>query len=328
MNRNLRILIICSGNVENYDIKKHHAFVYEQIETVKNKYAVEYDTLFIKGKGISGYLKNVPKLRKKIKEFKPDLIHAHYGLTGLLSCTQRVVPVVITFHGSEILYFTNRFLTSIAAILSGYNIFVTKHIWEKLYFKPRKNFEIIPCGINLDESTVVDKEISISKMKLDNKKVNVVFAGAFNDEIKNSQLAIAAIKSIDRKNINLIELKGYKREEVNYLLNACDLFLLTSISEASPQTIKEAMACNCPIVATNVGEIRDIISDTDGCFITTFEPEDIAQKIKLALEFGSRTNGREKITRFDNNFIAEKIYSVYKNVLHIPPESNYINSSK
>jgi teichuronic acid biosynthesis glycosyltransferase TuaC len=72
------------------------------------------------------------------------------------------------------------------------------------------------------------------------------------------------------------------------LLNAADLLLLTSLTEGSPQVIKEAMACNCPIVATDVGDIREIIGYTDGCYITTFKPSDVAVKIQAAFLLGKK----------------------------------------
>jgi teichuronic acid biosynthesis glycosyltransferase TuaC len=78
--------------------------------------------------------------------------------------------------------------------------------------------------------------------------------------------------------------------------------------------IKEAMACNCPIVSTDVGDVRALIGDTEGCYITTFDPADVAEKIRLALAFGKRTNGRENIGHLDNRIIAGKIVEVYKKV--------------
>lgn len=316
MSELIKILIVCSGNIDDDNIDNHHTFVFEQIESIKNKYPIEYDTLLIKGKGIIGYLKNIFKIKEKIKEFKPDLIHAHYGLSGLLSNMQRSVPVVTTFHGSEIMSFIVNLLSSFSVLLSEYNIFVTRVIKERMYFKPKNKFKIVPCGINLNESMVVDKKISLSKMNLTDGNVNIVFAGSFNDLMKNYSLAKEAIKLLPDKNINLVELKGYSRSEVNYLMNACDLFLLTSISEASPQTVKEAMACNCPIVATDVGEIKDIISDTEGCYFTSFEPKDIANKIQLAINFTKRTNGRDKIKRFDNDLITKEIFLIYQNIIN------------
>ena len=312
----LKILIVFSGNVDEKIADTHHAFVYEQINAVKSNYDIEYDVALIKGRGINGYLKNLSVLKKKIKDFNPDLVHAHYGLAGLLSVMQRKKPVIITFHGSEIKTFTVNFLSSVASFFSKYNIFVAHHIREKLYLKPRKNYQVIPCGIDLADSKVVDKELSLSKMQLDKNVINILFSGAFNDRMKNYELARESVDLITDEKINLIELKGFKREEVNYLFNACDLFLLTSKSEGSPQTIKEAMACNCPIVATDVGDIREVIAGTDGCFLTSFRPENIADNIRLAIKFSKRTNGRDRIKKFDNNPVSSQIYSIYSKVLN------------
>jgi len=106
------------------------------------------------------------------------------------------------------------------------------------------------------------------------------------------------------------------QEEVNLFYNAADVLLLTSFHEGSPNVIKEAMACNCPIVSTDVGDVRDIIENTEGCYITTFQPEDIADKIKRALEYGQRTKGRENIKHLDINTVAQRIIKVYKTVLN------------
>jgi teichuronic acid biosynthesis glycosyltransferase TuaC len=90
---------------------------------------------------------------------------------------------------------------------------------------------------------------------------------------------------------------------------------LTSLHEGSPNIIKEAMACNCPIVSTDVGDVRDVVSGTEGCYVTTYDPEDIAEKLKSALQFNKRTAGREKIQHLDSNIIAHKIISIYKTIL-------------
>lgn len=327
MKNNLKILIVCSGNVENYNFKIHHAFVYEQIESVKKQFNIDYDTYFIKGRGITGYLRNLSKLKNKIREYNPDLVHAHYGLSGLLACLQRRVPVVITFHNSEVRTFFINLWASIAGMFSKYNIYVANHIRGKMILKSGKNYCVVPCGINFDEMKPMEKEFALEKMKLKKDNKNFLFGGRFNDTIKNYELAKAAMQilSKDYSNVNLIELKGYSREEVALLFNACDLLLLPSKDEGSPQVVKEAMASNCPVVATDVGDIREILADTKGCFITSFDADDTAEKISNALKYGERTNGREKIKRFDNKIIAEKIYSVYNEVLK---RSDNINQTR
>jgi len=99
------------------------------------------------------------------------------------------------------------------------------------------------------------------------------------------------------------------------LMNAVDLVLMTSFTEGSPQFIKEAMACNCPIVSTDVGDVKDVIKNTKGCYITSYIPEDVATKIELALNYGKKTDGREHIKHFDNELIALKILNVYKKII-------------
>lgn len=200
----------------------------------------------------------------------------------------------------------------IAAKLSRYNIFVSTKLARKAY--ARKKFIIQSCGVDLDIFYPFDKIQARKKLKLNTGQIYILFAGSFNSWVKNAVLARAAIEKI-HQDIHLIELKGYTREEVNLLLNACDLAFMTSLMEGSPQFIKEAMACNCPIVSTNVGSVEEIIDNTEGCFLTSFDPDDVSEKLKLAVQFGRRTKGREKIGDLDNEIIADKIISIYHSVL-------------
>jgi teichuronic acid biosynthesis glycosyltransferase TuaC len=115
-----------------------------------------------------------------------------------------------------------------------------------------------------------------------------------------------------------MELKGYSREEVNLLLNACNVALLTSFSEGSPQFIKEVMACNRPVVATNVGDIEWLFGDEPGHYLCGFDALDVAKKIKLALNFAKpSTNGRARIGKLglDSASVAGRIIKIYNQVL-------------
>ena len=308
----MKILIVCSGNVENFDFTIHQAFISEQIESLKQVFNIEYDTFFIKGKGIKGYLKNVSPLRKKIKGYLPDIVHSHFGLSGLLTCLQRIVPVVITFHGSDAHFSNVKFLSRIAAGLSSYNIFVSDKVQKII--KGKNSYSVIPCGINLDIFYPIDMKNAREKLNMEPKKKYILFSSSFTNSIKNSPLAFSAIEKLEM-DYELIELKNRSREEVNLLLNASNLLLLTSISEGSPQIIKEAMASNCPIVATDVGDIKEVVGNMEGCYMTSFDPDDVAAKIRLALDFNKRTNGRDNIKHFDNKLIVKKIYKIYTGII-------------
>ncbi len=304
----MRIIIVCSGNSE-FGISP---FIKEQGESLE-KAGISIDYFLIKGHGLFGYLKNLPRLNKQIKKIKYDLIHAHYGLSGMLSVLQRKIPVIITFHGSDINNSYHRKFSKIAMRLSSYNIFVHKSIKDKVNATNKSS--IIPCGVNMDNFHVINKLNARIEMYLNSEQKYVLFAGAFDNWVKNSELAFQAIKTLPE--IEMIELKDYTRDQVCLLMNAVNLLLLTSFSEGSPQVIKEAMACNLPIVSTDVGDVKEIIGDTEGCFICSYDPKDVAEKIKMALEFGKRTNGRERIIKLglDSDTIAKKIIKMYEDVM-------------
>ena len=132
--------------------------------------------------------------------------------------------------------------------------------------------------------------------------------------MKNYTLAQKAVALVN--GCQLIELKGYNRTQVNLLMNACDCLLMTSEREASPMVIKEAMLCGCPIVSVDVGDVKDMISGTDGCFIACREPADIADKLLRIFELRERTDGRNRIIQsgLDLSDIARRIQTVYEDV--------------
>lgn len=303
----MRVLIVARCKNGRYA-----PFITEQVEAIE-KQGVECRYFGVDGKGIAGYLRQLPKLRKAIREFHPDIIHAHYGLCGLLANYQRKVPVITTYHGSDI-NAPKAFRFSKKAIRrSRFNIFVSQKNVETA--RPQKDFALIPCGINLEDYPVMDKADACRQMGLNPTGKFVLFAGAFDNHIKNAPLAQAAMALIPEA--ELLELKGFSRSQVATLMQAVDTFLMTSFTEGSPQVIKEAMACGCPIVSVDVGDVRERTEGIEGCFISGRDPKDIARFIKQALDFVGRTNGRQAIEKngLSNDVIAARIISVYENLL-------------
>ena len=90
---------------------------------------------------------------------------------------------------------------------------------------------------------------------------------------------------------------------------------MTSFKEGSPQFIKEAMACNVPIISTDVGDVKDNIKFTEGCFIVGYDPKIIADKIELLIKNNNKTKGRINIKKFDNKKIAKKILNIYNSII-------------
>ena len=302
----MKILIICSKNSGRIA-----PFITDQVEALQ-KAGVVCDYFTVEGKGVKGYLRNYTPMMRKIREFQPDIIHAHYGLSGLLANLQRKVPVVTTYHGSDINNPKVRQISKVAMKLSAWNIFVSKKNIKLARVK--KKFSLIPCGVDTNIFRPMDRKAERKKLGFSESDNIVLFAGAFDNPVKNPELATEAVSKISVA--RMIELKGYNRKQVAGLMNAVDVCLMTSHTEGSPQFIKEAMACGCPIVSVDVGDVAEILEGVEGCRIADKNATDVAQKIEQVLIENRRTNGYEKIKNsgYEAAVVTEKIKNVYQNI--------------
>lgn len=257
----MKILVVSAGNSPDFDFRKHQAFIYDQAEAIHENYpGIEYDVFLIKGKGVMGYLSNLSKLRRKIKDYSPSVIHAHGGHIGLVCILQQRTPVVISFHGSDINYLFNRFISMHASVFAYASIFVSEKLRKKSFLRGRNSF-VIPCGVDLNIFYPVKREARLALGFSEDFRY-VLFSSWFGYPEKNYPLAKEAMAKIN--GLPLVEIKNRSREEVNLLLNGSEFLLMTSYSEGSPQIIKEAMACNCPIVSTDVGDVEQVLQNTEG----------------------------------------------------------------
>ena len=305
----MKVLLVCAFK-ENL-AENAAPFVVEQKNALQ-RCGVECDMFLVKGKGVCGYLKQLRLLKAQITAFQPDVVHAHYGLSGLLANLQRKVPVVTTYHGSDVNDRKALPFSKMAMRLSAWNVFVSKKTMD--IARPTKKSTLLPCGVDLSELQLTPKAEARTKMHLEQEKRYVLFAGAFDNVVKNAPLAKEAVAGIGDANVVMLELKGYSREEVTLLMCASDVLLLTSFSEGSPQVIKEALACGCPIVSVDVGDVRERVDGVTGCFVAeTREQGKLTELLRKALSYEGRTKGRGMILvdGLDNNQVAEKLKAIY-----------------
>ena len=312
-------------------------FVTEQGESLRIA-GCEVEYFLVKG----NYLKAVGALKKRIREFQPDIVHAHYGLSAITAELQSLVPVVTTFHNGETLNPVVNFVSSLMSLRAKHVIYVAQHIRDLSYFKA-KNYSIIPCGVNTDECVVMDKAEARKQLNWNAKKKYILFGGAFDNLRKNYKLLAEAVECLknegmkdsfererDKNDIECIEMKGLSRKDCVLRMNACDLFALPSHSEGSPQALKEAMACNCPCLATDIADVRELFGDEPGHWILrnprkTHERwdadekslDEMVQLLNDALKFEGRTNGRQRILDLElsNEQVAKRIINIYKEIL-------------
>lgn len=307
MSDKIKVLIVCSVNSGNVI-----PFITDQMKALK-ALDIDIEIYPVQGKGIRGYLRNLKPLKQKIRSFQPDILHAHFGLSALLANLQRKVPVVSTYHGSDINEKKVFPFSRIAMVLSAYNIFVSDKNVKKA--KPFLHYSLIPCGVDIQLFKPDEKIIKVDGFSLNSGKKNILFAGAFDIKVKNAPLAQAGVALL--KDVDLIELKNFTRLQVAQLMNSVDAVLLTSHTEGSPQFIKEAMACNCPVVSVDAGDVAALIAGVENCFLVDRKPEAIADALTSIFNSCKKSNSRAKIIemKLDAVSIAESIKKIYQFVI-------------
>ncbi|MCU0287420.1 MAG: glycosyltransferase family 4 protein [Acidobacteria bacterium] len=321
----MRILFVCSGNGKINTGNGISPFIRSQGESLKQN-GIDLDFFPIKGKGMKQYSRHIFILKKFLKKNKYDIIHAHYGLCGIVAYfAARREPLVVSFMGDDLVG-ENRLdgsYTWIGNLLVSLNKWFAGKKFKTVIVKSAQmqkilgstNSIVLPNGVDFKRFYPMDKHDAREQLGIPQEERMILFVGDPRRPEKNFSLAEHAAALLPGKSYNLRIIQGVPHDSLNRYYNAADACLLTSFHEGSPNVIKEAMACNCPIVSTDVGDVRQVIGNTAGCYISSFDPGDVAEKLKLALASGQRTNGRDNIRHLESGIIAEKLIDIYQNLV-------------
>ena len=304
----MKVLFVCSGNKNDgpSDVVKNQ---YESLVNI----GIQVDIYTIRGKGILGYLKNIRPLRNKLKKENYDLIHAHYSLSGIIASLAEAKPLIVSLMGSDA--HIKGWLKKITLKFQkkwDVTILKSKDMQEHLQLE---SFNILPNGVDTKRFCPIPKNEARNQLNLDLEDKLLVFIANPNREEKNFKLAQDAMNLVKTKNVKLIPLYNTPNEKIPLYLNAADMLVLSSKYEGSVNVVKEAMACNTPIVSTNVGDVQKNISGLQSCLISDNNPVDFAAKIDEVLLLAHRSNGRDRIfeLQLDSVSVANKLKEIYKN---------------
>ena len=176
-----------------------------------------------------------------------------------------------------------------------------------------KKIKVVPNGVDFDTFYPITQEKARSILNWDFNEKIILFNGNKSNPIKNYDLAHEAI-NLCSYNIKVIEMKNLSQEKLNLYYNACDLFLSTSLWEGSPNTIKEAMACNTNIISSNVGDVNYLFGNQKYNHVCAFDPEIISKAITNSLILKKESNkGRERLIHLSlqGEEVAKKIINLY-----------------
>jgi len=198
-------------------------------------------------------------------------------------------------------------------------ISVCTDLTEVLSFRGKST--VLPPGVDLQLFQPMNKQRCRQKLNLPKHKKIVFFPGDAKNPERSTEKGFDILQSafaiLPRDDVLLVTGGSISHQDMPLYFNASDIAVQTSNFEASPMVMKEAMACNIPIVSTDVGDTKEIIGNTKGCFICDRDPEDIALKIEAGLDYDRRTEGRERIIELglDLQQVSRTIIRIYRETL-------------
>lgn len=295
--------------------------------------AAGYETktfMFATGLNPANAWRETLRLKRTVRLYLPDVIHAHFGtLTAFVSAfVSQItgVPLVITFRGSDLnpspsngklRSVSQKILSHLAAISAKTNICVSRQLKEKLWWCRWKT-KVIPSGIDLEFFKLVEKDDAREILGWGQDERIVVFNAGLSPDVKRLDIAEESVR-IMRKligDVRFVVMRGnVEHNQVPLYLNGADCLLVTSDYEGSPDIIKEALACNLPIVSVDVGDVRERLDGVNPSRIVARDPESIGFAAAEIVTSGQRSNGRKHVGRISAEVVRGKILDVYRRVI-------------
>ncbi len=320
-------ILVATAIYPTPDRPEFGAFVGTQVEALK-RIGVDVEPFVLAGANRKlMYLRAIPRLRRRVRRGDVDVVHAHYSYVGAVALAQRTVPVVLTFHGSDLLGTIDsngrEAMFSRAAVVGGKLIsrladaviVQSAAMAQILHWHP--HVHVIPCEVDLNVFQPTEMGEARRLLGLDPARKYVLFAARPDNAVKRFPLAKAAVESLQQRqpSVDLIVVSTETQQRLALYMSACDALVFPSYQEGSPNIVKQAMACNLPIVATDVGDVAQVLGDTEGCFIVEPDARAFAERLGETIRMGMRTNGRDRVQHLASPLVASRLVEVYSDVV-------------
>jgi glycosyltransferase involved in cell wall biosynthesis len=275
------------------------------------------------------YLSAWWRLHHRLVRNRYDLMHAQFGHAGLLAFPKRLA-LVVTYRGSDLLgevgrggryTLTGRILQRVSRAVARRAdavIVVSEHMKEEL--PPGVPFHVIPSGLDFELFRPIPRDEARRHLGLALDRRLVLFAGSPDWPRKRFALAQAAMERVDhRLGAELVVAWGAPHTDIPYFMSACDTLLFTSMQEGSPNVVKEALACDLPVVSVPVGDVATRLAGVAGCELCADErPETIAAALERVLRRGGRCAGRAAVQELDERLLTQRVIDIYRSVMRRP----------
>lgn len=313
-------------------------FVERQVESLR-RLGHDVDVIAIDGaRGRFEYVRGVERMRAALRRRRYDLVHAHYGFTGIVARMQRAAPLVVSFAGSDLMLSWQRPLSRLAAREADFCVVKSAALRGVVRVG---HCVVIPSGTDLERFQPADPIAARRELGWNAEDVVALFPWDPSRPEKDFALAQAAVEAANADlagrsaRVRLVTFHGRPEAEYGLALNAADLCLLTSHYEGSPNAVREALAVGLPVVAVDAGDAWAVIAGVDLCASVPRRPASIGRAVagiarrRFAVEGAGRRpggegrsapmilrhGGRDRMRAFSVETVARKLSLLYEGVL-------------
>ena len=324
----LRILMITSEWASEPGHTAH--FIARQVRFLRAA-GVDVDVFsFRGGRRPLRYLAAWARLRRRLSEGRAryHLVHAQFGQSGLLALPKRL-PLVVTFRGDDLFGILGRDgrptqagrllqrLSRLVARQADAAILVSAHLQR--YLTDSVATHIVPSGLDLDLFRCIPRDEARQHLGLPRDGRRILFVGDPADPRKRYDLAREAVGRLNR-NLAAELVIGWRvpHDEMPSYMNACDALVFTSREEGSPNAVKEALACDLPVVSVAVADVPLRLQGIPGCEVCADDcPDTIAAALDRTLRRDARCGGRgrEAARQLDEGLLTARVIEIYQSVL-------------
>jgi glycosyltransferase involved in cell wall biosynthesis len=306
---------------------------------------LQIDVVDVRGFPKLKYMQMLPRVHRLVR--RADLIHAHFGYCGWLGQMASVlsntrVPMVISFMVDDLLgtpanvdgdlkWFSSLMVRANRVLAKRATQVIVKSKQMADVLAPISS-TVIANGVDVITFCPMNRDAARREFDLPPARKYVLFPGNPRDVRKGYKLATAAIEVASCQlgsRIDLLPLWSVDPQKVAAYMNACDAMVMTSLIEGSPNVVKEAMACNVPIVGVPVGDVEELLHGVKGCEICPRDPHLIGAALFRALHQTVIESRKVLLQRgLDLESVARRIVHVYELALNckIPLPSQLPNS--
>jgi glycosyltransferase involved in cell wall biosynthesis len=297
-------------------------FVKEQIESLQ-KEGVECDIYYSNGKEHGkwkAHVASIRPVRKLLRQQKYDLIHCHHSISALILLLAGGAirnKCIVSYQNDPNREPGGKWVFRL--LYPFFNIIIVKNPSE--YLKKKKVI-YLPNGTNSDFFIPMDKKKCKEELGWEQDKHYLLFvdsnAGRRTQKRHDRFEKVIELLSQKRKDIVPFEVTKIPREKMPVYFNACDLHIITSDFEGSPNSVKECMCCNTPVVSTDVGNVREMIGDIPGCYVTNnMDARELADCVEKIIDSQTEFKGRELFLAkgYDMKKVAHKLVELYKSII-------------